>query len=375
MTRLATTPRAGRALLAAACCGLLAALGAGCTEAPGPAPDPAHSTDPATESGRRLTVASYGGAYQAAQREAMFEPFAEEHGVEVVDVTHGADLATIAAMVESGSVEWDLIDVESSLMLQAARAGLLEPLDLDRLPLDQIEDESVLEHAVAVVHWSTVLAYGTDAFAEGRRTPASWTDFWDLGAFPGARALRDTPVTTLEIALLADGVPAAELYPLDVDRAFASLDRIAPQVTLWWNAGSQPPQALADGSVALASCYSGRIAAAQAAGKPVGFTWSGGLVDHDWWVIPRGAENRELAMELIAFASQAGPQAAITELIPYGPVNRGAFDLIPEERQAELPTYPPNFAEQRMLDAKWWLDHEEAVTARWERWRRATPED
>ena len=54
-------------------------------------------------------------------------------------------------------------------------------------------------------------------------------DFFDLGKFPGKRGMRKGAKANLEMALMADGVPAAEVYTVlgtdeGVDRAFAKLD-------------------------------------------------------------------------------------------------------------------------------------------------------
>ena len=75
--------------------------------------------------------------------------------------------------------------------------------------------------------YTTVLAYRTDAF-KGRRAPASWADFWNVKDIPGRRGLRKHPFDTIEEALMADGVATDKVYPCDIDRALASLDKIKP---------------------------------------------------------------------------------------------------------------------------------------------------
>ena len=82
----------------------------------------------------------------------------------------------------------------------------------------------------------------------GRPTIA---DLFDLQKFPGKRALQKDPFVNLEWALIADGVAIKDVYkvlgtPEGVDRAFKKLDTIKKDV-VWWEAGAQPPQLLADG--------------------------------------------------------------------------------------------------------------------------------
>ena len=61
--------------------------------------------------------------------------------------------------------------------------------------------------------------------------------------------MRKAPAQNLEWALMADGVPVADVYkvlgtPEGVDRAFKKLDTIKKDI-VWWDAGAQPPQLLA----------------------------------------------------------------------------------------------------------------------------------
>lgn len=72
----------------------------------------------------------------------------------------------------------------------------------------------------------------------------------------------------LEAALLADGVPMDELYPLDLDRAFAKLDTIKDDI-VWWTKGAEPSQMLSTGEADYALAWSGRIATAKDEGSPL----------------------------------------------------------------------------------------------------------
>ncbi|MGY4430817.1 spermidine/putrescine-binding protein [Bradyrhizobium sp. F1.13.1] len=71
------------------------------------------------------------------------------------------------------------------------------------------------------------------------------------------------PYPNLEWALIAVGVPGKDIYNVlgtqeGVDRAFKMLDTIKKDV-IWWTAGSQPPQLLADGQVVMTAAFNGRI--------------------------------------------------------------------------------------------------------------------
>jgi putative spermidine/putrescine transport system substrate-binding protein len=316
---------------------------------------------------RELVVVSYGGAYQEAQRKAYFEQFAKKYNVRVREESWTGDMGKIKAMVESGNVTWDVVDVEAYMVLRGADQKLFEKVDYSRVPKDELLAGAVHEYGVANCFWSTILGYNTQRFPAGKQ-PTSWADFWDVQRFPGARALRKDPVANLELALLAAGVPRDKLYPLDVDKAFESLDKIKTQVKVWWEAGEQPAQLLASGEVALSSAWNGRVYNAAKAGKPAAVEWEGGIISSDWWVIPRGAKNREIAQEFVAFALSAAPQAEYPKYIPYGPVNKKAIQMIAPEILKDLPTAPANFDKQVVIDNQWWHEHQAAVLERWNKW-------
>src|SRR5262249_57889854 len=121
---------------------------------------------------------------------------------------------------------------------------------------------------VASTIQGTTLCYRRDKSPNGG--PKSWVDFWDVKRFPGARGLciNDSP-RTLIFALLADGMPADRLYPLDVDRAFKKLDQIKPHIKVWWREGNQSQQLIRDGEVDMMSIWNGRATELKEAGGPV----------------------------------------------------------------------------------------------------------
>jgi putative spermidine/putrescine transport system substrate-binding protein len=317
---------------------------------------------------RELVVVSYGGAYQDAQRKAYFETFAKKYNVRVREETWTGDLARLKAMVDSKNVTWDVVDVEAYMVLRGAQQNLYERIDYTQVPKDELLPEAIHDYGVVAVFWSTVLTYNTQHFTGGKPHPIGWADFWNVQKYPEPRALRKDPVGNLEFALLADGVPKGQLYPLDVDRAFASLDKIKNHVKVWWDAGEQPVQLVSSSEVLLSTAWNGRVYSGAKEGKPVAFDWEGGLVSSDWWVIPRGAQNKDLAQQFVAFASSADAQAELPKYIPYGPPNKKAIELIPPDILKDLPTAPENLSKQVIINNQWWEQNQAAVLERWNKW-------
>lgn len=202
-----------------------------------------------------VTVMSWGGAYVTSQIEAYHKPFTAETGINVISVDADNPATPVKAMVEANNVTVDVADVEYADAVRLCDEGMLETIDPailapapDGTPAaEDFLPGALTECAVATIVFSTVFAYDTSKFPEG---PTTMADFFDLEKFPGKRGMRKGAKANLEMALMADGVPAAEVYALletdeGLDRAFAKLETIKDQV-IWWEAGAQPPQLLAD---------------------------------------------------------------------------------------------------------------------------------
>ncbi|SIR99831.1 ABC transporter substrate-binding protein [Pseudomonas sp. A214] len=317
-----------------------------------------------------LTVISFGGATKQAQDKAYFQPFNASGAGSIVAGEYNGELSKIKAMVAAGHTSWDVVEVESPELLRGCEEGLFEGLDLSALgdPANFVPG-TLTECGVATYVWSMVLAYDQSKLA---KAPKSWADFWNVTEYPGKRGLRKGAKYTLEIALLADGVEAQELYkvlntPEGVSRAFAKLDQIKPNIQ-WWEAGAQPAQWLVAGDVAMSAAYNGRIASAQKEGMKLSIVWPQSLYDPEYWAVVKGTPNKVLAEQFIAFASQPQAQKVFSENIPYGPVHRKALALLPGAVQEQLPTAEANLAEARAVDAEFWVDHGEELEQRFNAW-------
>ncbi len=315
---------------------------------------------------KQLVVCSWGGSYQEAQRKAMFEPFEKETGIKIVEASP-TDYGKLKAMVQSGNVEWDLVDVGDRMVPAGGKEGILEPLDYQTIDTRDVFPQVVEKFGIGTIYYSTVLAYSTKKYPSGNH-PKTWAEFWDVGRFPGPRTIRNNPIDCLEFALLADGVAMDKVYPLDVERAFRSLDRIKKSITVWWTTGAQPAQLLADGEVELATAWNGRVATIINQGARAGIEWNQGQLHWDSWAIPKGSRNRDGAMKFIAWSSQPKPQAAIAKAIPYGPVNKKAFEFIDAATAKALPTAPENVKRQFTVDTGFWGANLTPLTERWSAW-------
>lgn len=333
-----------------------------------------------------VTVMSWGGAYGEAQTEAFVKPFIAATGKPTIMVDSENPAPAIKAMVEAGNVTVDVASVEYADGIRLCDEGVLEPIDPASLPaapdgtaaIDDFLPGAVTECAVSTDIWANVYGYDTTKFPADA-APKTAADFFDLAKFPGKRGLRKGAKAVLEFALIGDGVPVGEVYnvlstPEGVDRAFAKLDSIKADV-VWWEAGSQAPQLLADGEVVMTTAYNGRLfAAAMNEGKPFQIVWDGQVYENEMFVVPKGAPNLADAMEFIAFATSTDGLRASAQQISYGPARKSSMaeEIIYKDGKTvmapHLPTAPENLANALLSSSDFWVDHDAELNERFQAW-------
>jgi len=332
-----------------------------------------------------ITVVSWGGAYEKSQVEAYNKPFMAETGIGITMTSADNPAAPIKSMVESGNVTVDVADLEYTDALRLCDEGLLEEIDPASLPpapdgtpaTEDFIDGALTECAVASMVFSTVYGFDTTKFSGEK--PSTIADFFDLEKFPGKRGMRKSAKANLEMALMADGVPPVEVYdtletPEGLDRAFAMLNKIKAQ-TVWWEAGAQPPQLLADGEVAMTTAYNGRLfSAVVTENKPFEVVWDGQVYEYELFGIPKGAVNKDEALEYIKFATGTQRLADQTKWISYGPARKSSLPLVglfedgKTEMASNMPTAEANLKHALRSSVEFWVDRDVEISERFNTW-------
>ncbi|SOC11181.1 putative spermidine/putrescine transport system substrate-binding protein [Rhodobacter sp. JA431] len=332
-----------------------------------------------------VVVLSWGGAYGAAEVEAHVKPFIEATGIKTTMIDADNPAAPVKAQTESGNVSVDVALLEYADAVRLCDEGLLEEIDpAILLPGDDgtpAEEDflpgAVMDCGISTDLWANVVAYDDSKFPDEK--PTSIADFFDLEKFPGTRGVKKSPKTVLEMALMADGVPAAEVYDVldtdeGLDRAFAKLDTIKDHA-IWWEAGAQPPQLLADGEVVMTTAYNGRIFnAAIEEGKPLVVLWDGQVYEHEMYVIPKGAPHLEDALKYVQFATSTEGLRRQAQYISYGPTrySSNAGEIIFKDGKTvmgpHLPTYPANMENALETNLDFWVDNDSELNERFNAW-------
>jgi len=317
---------------------------------------------------KEVVFATWGGSWEAAMRRAWFDPFTEKTGIKVRTVS-GPSYGKIRAMVQAGNTQWDVVEVNPDFIWIGPRENLLEKINFNVVDVNA-DERMYNEYSVPQVVWSRVMVYNTNRFSEDNH-PRNWEQVWDVERFPGKRAFyAKANGGTLELALMADGVPANReaLYPLDVERAFKSLDRIADHI-LWYETNAQSVQMMMGEQAVVGSMADGRALSAIERGAPIAIEYNQSQLTWTDFVVPRGAPNRENAMRLLDYMCSAEAQAAIAMEYTYGPTNPKAYDFIPAERARKLSGGPQQQGKYVLNDEQWWGENQEQVAERFNTWR------
>ena len=377
-------PVAGPILEAGFVAAAAAALMAGCGPSGGPPDIQAPVADEGSDE-RAITVVSFGGSYARACVKGYHESFTAETGIKVNLEDYNGGLAQIRAQVEAGSVHWDVVDLNVSESVTGCDEGVLELIDPSILPpgpngeppAEDFLPETNTECGVGTLLFSTIYAYNPKTLRGP--PPTTIADFFDLERFPGRRGMNRRPDANLEFALLADGVATERVYEVlstqeGLDRAFRKLDTIKDQV-VWWEAGAQAPQLLADGEVVMSTAWNGRIFNAQVLeGQPFVIVWDGQIMDRGQLVVVAGTPKLDDALRFVRHAARSESMAGVARYISYSPARHSGQPLI--DRQAEtgtdmwphMPTNPENMKNFLMADWEWWADHSDEMRERFSAW-------
>lgn len=331
----------------------------------------------AAASAETLNVVSWDGAYVKSQILGYIRPFEKDsgHRVNVLQYTGGID--EIRSQVRSWNVSWEVVDLELYDAIRACKEGLLETISVEDMPAapdgtpaaDDFVNGQVTPCGIPNVASATVISFDPSRF---QNPPSSVKDFFDLSKYPGKRALRKTPQGNLEWALIADGVPAAKVYEVlstegGVNRAFAVLDRMKPNL-LWWQTGQEAIRLLETDQVVMSSAYNGRVGAAIDRGESLDILWDNHIWYYDVWAIVKNGRNPDLALDFIRYASKTESLAEQVKYITYGPMRHSAVAMLDETVRERLPTSEAHLQNAIELDSNWWSENLDRIERRFDRW-------
>lgn len=341
---------------------------------------------------QEMTIVSWGGAYSASQQNAYHDPYmAKNPGVKIINDESSAEaVAKLRAMAEAGNTTWDVVDVVAADAIRLCDEGLAMEIDPDKhlapapdgTPASEdFGDLLVSECFIPQIVYSTTFGYRTDVEEWGGKEPTSVCDIFDTETFPGQRSLEKRPINNVEWALLCDGVAPEDVYDVlatdeGVQRALDKLGTIKDDI-IWWSAGAETPQRLADGEAVIGSTYNGRLfSVIEEQDQPVKMLWDWQVFDLDGWIIPAGLseERKKQALDYVYFATDTQRLADQAKYISYGPARASSAPLVGKhadlgiDMAPHMPTDPNNAKTTLLYNYEFWADNRDDIDAKWQAW-------
>lgn len=322
----------------------------------------------------QVVIATTGGAYEQALREAWFDPFTRETGITVVTVagSNAQMRAKAAAMVQAGNVTWDLYlqgEIQASSDQHRQTAEDLSSFCPQFSSRADLPADACTAAGIRLLSNATLLAFRSDAFSGG--PPESWADMWNTKQFPGGRSFPnfDDPWRVMAAALLADGVPRQSLFPLDIDRALAKLEQLRPAVSLWWKSGDQSVQGFRNGDYSMGEIWLTRAQALKSEGQSIAWSYKASFLVADRIALIKNAPNRDNALKLAAYwLNSPKAQASVCEVLSCTPPSSVAVDLMSPQARAAMPSSKEIKDYVVIPDAKWINENAAKMLERWNAW-------
>ncbi len=310
------------------------------------------------ESPPKLRIATWGGAYGAAQQRAILDPVAKQLRVKIE-----------SSPANGAARQADLYEVSQGDLIKGCKNGSFAKISTITLkPGLQGESAatdflsgSLSDCGVASFAWSSLFVIDRDRFKKG--APRTLSDVVNTREFPGKRAFIRRAENLFELLAVANGAPVDGVYQAlrdrkQLDKVIASLNRMLPDIV--WVDGPRAAMAkLSAGDVKIAMTYSGRAFRTIVVGN-VAPVWDAHVYHFSSWALSATARAPQLGKTFIALATSPEYLAAQSRLWPYGPMRKsavamvGSHQLLGTDLAPFLPTSAQHLPRGVRHDAEFW---------------------
>jgi putative spermidine/putrescine transport system substrate-binding protein len=317
---------------------------------------------PGSFAGRQFSYAGNGGTSQAPQ-DKIFSDFAA-----IVGASYAPDgpptTAAVQAQVDSGNVTWDIVDAPEVDLAQGC-GTVYQKIDYSKIDVSKLSPLVEKQECGVPLNASPwTFAYNKDAFTTA---PTSWADFFDLEKFPGKRAIyAGFPMQQIEAAMMGAGADPDALTPPDVNEGYKELDKIKDDL-IFYAAGSDSQEMMASNQIAACICWSGRVYTEIQNGSNWGLVPTANpVLRMDYWGIPIGSKNTDVAYAAINYMLGADQQAYWQEQTAYPAMNVDSKPELSDAAKA-VDVFAPPF-EPVTIDVQWWADNLSDQMDKWTTW-------
>ena len=303
-----------------------------------------------------IVMWNWGGDAVTCHTDAFGAPFSNDTGMAFKVDTSGPLQGKVKEMVDSGNVTADVADADAFDAIALGNSGHLEAIDYAIVDKAKVLDGFAWEFGVSIIFYGYAFMYDTEKFKDD--PPSTWTDFFDIAKYPGKRSLYKWANGAIEGALLADGVPKGEVYPIDLDRALTKIKSIKDD-SFYWGSGAEAQQMIIDGEVTMGMVWLNRAKNVEAdTNGRFRLNINEAIAMPGAYIVPRGnPAGRENVMNFIASCQRPERQIALLECHGMTPANPQAFSMIPDELKRFAVTSDENLSRVILNDPVWWAEN------------------
>lgn len=273
----------------------------------------------------------------------IVERFEKEFQCEVVIDTFDSNEAMYAKL-SSGATGYDLITPSSYQVQVMARNGLLQDLQRQLLPnLDHVDGDYLRQAFDQEMKFSVpyMISYTGVGYLKSKvpEPMLSWSLFGDAG-FKGRATMLNDMRETIGAALKFKGHSLNSVDDAELEEARKTVIEWKANLAKFEN--EQYKNGIASGEFTLVMGYSGDLLQVQADNEDVGFflPQEGFSIACDDLVIPKTAQNVELAHAFINFLHEPATAAENTEFVSYLCPNQASYLLLSEETRSNPAIFP-----------------------------------
>ena len=275
--------------------------------------------------------------------EDILGEFEKEFDMKVVDDTFSTN-EDMYVKIKSGGSSYDLIFPSDYMLTRMLDEGMLEPIDLAKIPNRKHLDERLMgtvydpENRYSLPYmWGTLgILYNTTLVDE---EIDSWDALWDP-KYSKEILMLDSQRDSIGAALLKLGHSLNTLDPAELAEAGELLKQQKPLVLAY--VVDEGKDKMVAGEATLALTWSGEAMYAISENEDLAYAIpkEGTNIWFDVMAIPKGAKNVAGAMQFMDFLNR--PEIALrnAEYVGYATPNLTARAMLPEEVQNDRQAYP-----------------------------------
>lgn len=293
------------------------------------------SSESTQEESKKLVISTW-GFNEDLLNEAVFDPFEEKHGVEIV-LEVGNNSERLTKMMNNPNSNIDITYLAESFAQQGIEKDLFEKLDYTKIPSSKdINDKAIQTVESGYGPAYTLNSIGIIVNKDAGININSWEDLWS-DELKGKIAIPDITTTfgpaMLSVASEKAGVPLSDD---NGEAAFKAIEELKPNIVKTYSKSSDLANMFSSGEIVAAVSADFAFGGVQKVTPSVEFITpeSGTYLNFNTININKNSKNKDLAYEFVDYALSLETQERASKTLKDAPINKKV--VLTEEEATNL---------------------------------------